>query len=160
MIIVNYSVRLPKVAVQEISATRPQMDCCGAGGTVGIWPVSYKLEEAGKLGIAADHTEPLLNQSRFSLWDNNHAPADFDEAYSKVGPRLAMNHDNAWNVLFTDGSVKTYNDGARNIKRFMATWWNSNGYNMYEEAAYKRTSIAWEDRQIWTPYFDTAYEQD
>jgi len=157
-VIVNYSMRFPKIAlIVNTSAQRPQ-----SASVVGaLYPMSYKLEELGALGIVADHTEPFLSQSRFQAGDNNWAP-DYPELYEKVTKYVAQNHDASWNVLFTDGSVKTYSDGAKNVIKAMCTFWKGATYNFPEEAAPKMAggNPGWEDYRIWTPYFDRAYQGD
>ena len=154
LVLSNYSMRFPKAAVKiNPKAIRPMPPhpklVPGA-----IFPTSYKLKEIGKLGIVADHTEPLLGQSRFQLGNNNWAP-DEEECLEKVPPYLVANHDAAWNILFPDGSVKTYSDESKKVQRAMCLWWKTALYNFAEESA--RKVMGWEDQHVWTPYFDAVY---
>jgi len=62
------------------------------------------------------------------------------------------NHDAAYNVLFTDGSVKTFSDAGKSLYKFFATYKaNSGGWN---------PTIAETQRVVWEQYFDSLYAQD
>ena len=62
------------------------------------------------------------------------------------------NHDSAYNVLFTDGSVKTFSDAGRSVYKFLVAQKLANGgANPTMEAMHNG---------IWETYFDALYAQD
>ena len=62
------------------------------------------------------------------------------------------NHDSAYNVLFTDGSVKTFSDAGKAIYKFFAiSKANAGGWNATMDATCKT---------VWKVYFDALYAQD
>ena len=63
------------------------------------------------------------------------------------------NHDKAYNVLFTDGSVKTYSDAAANIIKSEIAGYTVEGPNW-------RVPTAKSMIQYWDQYFDPLYSQD
>jgi len=74
----------------------------------------------------------------------------------------AYNHDSAYNVLFTDGSVKTYSDAGRALLNAYAnaiqenrTWYGDD----YQYICYP-PSLLQLDQKIWQVYFDSLYAQD
>ena len=77
------------------------------------------------------------------------------------------NHDRAYNVLFTDGSVKTFSDASQNVLR--AEWAHAiaNRYAsgasyfppyMFINSSYTTGYIL--DARVWSIYFDALYAQD
>jgi len=73
------------------------------------------------------------------------------------------NHDSSYNVLFTDGSVKTFGDGAHAVLDAYAqaiqdtsTGYGGGGYN----SIFYPPSLLQLDRKIWQVYFDPLYAQD
>jgi len=155
LIIINYSLRFPQDMLKPLTPTpkRPQ-DGLRPGS---FHTNSYKLSGFGGRGILADHTEPFLAMSRFQLGNNNWKPST-QECYEKITPMIIRNHDAAWNVLFADGSVKTYSDTSGAVRKAMALWWKSASYNFPEESV--RKSVAWEDKDVWAPYFDKAHSDE
>jgi len=151
----NYSVRFPKVAMTIASKNRPNPPH-GNIATHAIWPVAFKLEEIGSIGIVADMTEPWLTQRR--PWANAYTPTT-TERHEEGNKRFVQNHDSAWQILFTDGAVKTFNDGSRGVfKEFCDIWAVACPYNMEEESI--RKAQYEEDQKIFAAYFDTAYRGD
>jgi len=160
----NYSMRFPKAEMRiNAAANRPNPPhgnlVCGA-----IYPVGIKLDEVGKLGIVADLTEPFLTQNR--PWGNSTTPTDTQKG-DECRKRFVTNHDSAWQILFADGAVKTFNDGSKAVfKKYADMWGLACPYNFAEESLPKgvQTGVAWwsyfEDQSIFQPFFDTAYQQD
>ena len=68
----------------------------------------------------------------------------------------ASNHDNAYNVLFADGSVKTFSDAGLSLKKSILLFTASTvgGTYTYFPNASDRVTL------IWEPYFDALYAQD
>jgi len=73
-----------------------------------------------------------------------------------------MNHDNSYNVLFADGAVKSYNDGAGNLFRGWMKVWNhkSNNNGQYTHKMQGAGGTTDDDYHMWRPFLDTAYQQD
>ena len=68
------------------------------------------------------------------------------------------NHDSSYNVLFADGSVKTYSDAGKNlyktvVKAYLSAFGGSTQWNYYLGPYQK-------NRDIWAPIFDRLYAQD
>ena len=62
------------------------------------------------------------------------------------------NHDSSYNVLFTDGSVKTFSDAGKSMYKFFAKEKaNSGGF-------IPRMDVV--TREVWEQYFDKLYAQD
>jgi len=158
-VLVNYSVRLARIYTRYVSYT---------GNWTSILATSIKLEEIGSAGIVSDSVELWLGQSRPSLPD---PPTNY--TYQKAREYLVTNHDSAYNILFANGSVKTYNDGVGNVYKAVIYHW----YDMYFSptssstmCTYKRATPAGPgllsvtypviDKLLFVPYFDTAYQQD
>ena len=71
------------------------------------------------------------------------------------------NHDNAWNVLFADGSVKTFSDGGLNIKKTILSQYTSGAYASKSYAHYcDYMGIGGKHKYIYSIYFDPLYGQD
>ena len=104
----------------------------------------------------------LPNNPDWFLGMLNGSPSNNMAAYdTSMCRRFALtNHDGAWNVLFTDGSVKTFADPAGLILREI--WqngmvqhptipdWNSNQYTVQCNA----------EPGVWGVHFDSLYAQD
>jgi prepilin-type N-terminal cleavage/methylation domain-containing protein len=83
---------------------------------------------------------------------------------------LLQNHEHAWNVLFTDGSVKTFADQARSVSRDLIIFWTKEtdygaavyaGYNTGGLGDRQRgVSGMWLGKYVWPVYFDAMYTQD
>jgi len=74
-------------------------------------------------------------------------------------------------MLFFDGSVKTYSDGSQTLFRALVYCWDQSQESQGgHESFYLRDTLAnmpgghvattMLDRWAWTPYLDTAYQQD
>ena len=66
-------------------------------------------------------------------------------------PLYMQNHDHAYNVLFCDGSVKTFSDAAKNVVNVQARQVANWGWPYYP---------AHFTDSVWKIYFDPAYAQD
>jgi len=122
---------------------------------------SIFLGEWSSVGIVSNSVEWWLGQSRPTL---DTAP----ERYQLAQKYQITNHDSGYNILFTDGAVKTFNDGARSLFREMVDIWvdlmNAN-YGTYTGTSIPLSGTTgrlfpYTDVYIFTPYFDTAYQQD
>ena len=70
----------------------------------------------------------------------------------------SSNHDMAYNVLFTDGSVKTFSDAGLSIVKYwkMTALYPRFYWNAYTRGRLTETYLA----PIWENYFDPLYAQD
>jgi len=133
-------------------------------------PYAIKLEEAGKMAIVSDKLE-MFFPFRSTAWTNAGAPAAPAETNYKDAPHVFFsnmkhvqmtNHDASFNLLFTDGSVKTYSDGTSNILKPVAFESRKDSSNMMlrEAVVDWKSSIGALDLYVWTPYLDEAYQAD
>jgi len=146
--IVNYSIRFPKLAM-----------VFQTGSTA--LPVAFKLEEVGAIGVIADNFEMWIGLSNYNLFDNGWTVDPIPGRYPTFAERAITNHDNSYNVLFTDGAVKTYADGSHNVFKSLVDNIKVSPSNGGDESM--RSSLGVDeliDHWVWTPYIDTAYEQD
>jgi len=133
-----------------------------------IFP-SYKLEEAGATAMVADTIDWIGTDVPSPAGSSS--PKDRERLTSVKQNRLITNHDSSYNLLFSDGSVKTYGDGSNNVLMNLADCrylWNYNGWSGEATLSYGDSYSAtdpynWEyynpaDKMVWEPYFDTAYQ--
>jgi len=113
--------------------------------------LSYRLDRIEGKAVASDATHGGFwsygsNYSRNSWHVILNHPTQINYTY------FWSNHDAAYNVLFTDGSVKTFSDAGKSLYKFFATYKaNSGGWN---------PTIAETQRVVWEQYFDSLYAQD
>jgi len=142
------------------------------GGRTTTFPTAIKVEEVGKSGIVADTLEVFLGLETGEVLGFPTIPPP-PERYTKAENYVVRNHLNAWNILFADGSVKTYGDGSGALYRALVDRWAANGtailpsdnpsepMNKPVDLDGDGTCDTWElDAYIWTPYLDTAYGRD
>ena len=79
------------------------------------------------------------------VWD----PTNIPDAY------WAMNHDSAYNVLFSDGSVKTFSDSGKSLYKAFCTLITSNKADQYHHVNPNQRNT-----EIFGVYFDPLYAQD
>jgi len=162
MIQINYTLRNP---VRNLESTTLRLP--GSGTTyTGYKPNAAKIEQMGNIAIVSDSL--ALLEKRWRQWNTWGWAADTD--MEKILPDaksyLITNHDSSYNLLFTDGAVKTYNDGnsllLRNYcaqKRGYAT---QNMRSPTECGGTTGTSAVnpWSENVLWKPFLDTSYQQD
>ena len=68
-------------------------------------------------------------------------------------PYYWSNHDAAYNVLFSDGSVKTFSDAGRSIYKYFVTEKLAGTPGM-------KATVQDTHRAVWEQYFDPLYAQD
>jgi len=139
-----------------------------------IFQTGVKLEEVGSLAVVTDNLDQWLGYTRYHASNECVLPGATatsgnppDPAYYPQAANYAItNHDASYNVLFTDGSVKTYGDGGKSLFKslvdlFAWTYWPGDVACIKSVCAdndpQPRMSL---DDRIWTPYLDTAYSQD
>jgi len=130
-----------------------------ASGTPIFYPMAFRLERAGHKGIVSDSIDMFLGFYRGLYgWSSSETnPLNLADRYSKMARYQATNHDSSYNVLFTDGAVKTYSDGSKDM------------FHQLVDKLYIKPKINNEkqclrfdllDPWVWTPFLDTAYAQD
>ncbi|MFH0963741.1 MAG: DUF1559 domain-containing protein [Planctomycetota bacterium] len=136
-------------------------------------PARYYQEQMGKT-----FSDPPVAgiPPYYEAGGNRYNYNDYLEAM--VRGSMAGNHDHAYNVLFADGSVKTYGDAANNVGRGVASCLTNTSYGAScglkpfrdlgtpagGEGAIEpdtATPIGWAlEGYVWGIYFDSLYAQD
>jgi len=149
----NYSLRVMKVYTQVTSYSQNN-----------IIPAAIKKDEAGSRVIVSDNLEHWLG-SRRDPTGSDTLPggnvAGNRDNYSVLYKTMMTNHDSSYNVLFTDGAVKTYGDGGKSVFHAVCDIWarqstwsdNSTVYMSRRDAAHTL------DTDVFTALLDTAYQQ-
>ena len=149
------------------------------GYTYRIPDQSAKLARLGKRALLADNILAAFNQLGWKWasagWTTNggsgahYWPVDGyrDKIMSDMMQYGVYNHEASYNVLFADGAVKTYSDGAHNI---MWAYASEVEANYYIGGVYGMPGGGGVDgsqstpfgitKEIWEPYLDTAYQAD
>jgi len=128
-----------------------------------------KLERMGSIGIVSDNLG-LVERGRWSTWNSSGwlsggapNPAYRDQIMADIKKYLHTNHDSSYNVLFSDGAVKTYGDGSSNVLWAYAYVVATQGSQTDRPptATGGNEAIAnWMETKVWKPYLDSAYRQD
>jgi len=112
---------------------------------------SYKIENVSGKGIASDAIWGFFGRdySAYSNW----GPGAYyyyrtPDALKK--DEFNSNHDMAYNVLFSDGSVKTFSDGGMSLFKQLVTW------QCADDKRPRLRHIA----ELYELYFDPLYAQD
>jgi len=146
----NYDMRFKKGYVRK-SVT---------GSSNFISEAAIKKDEVGAVAIVSDFLESFWGTEARSGWTTD------PKRYLLMKQLQIANHDNSYNLLFTDGAVKTFSDGSQTVwKAYVdamvvgatsfATW--EVVHSKLWQPAFETTVL---DQYIWTPYFDGAYQQD
>ena len=151
---VNYSMRFLKQYTHKVNS--------GASEPVYLAPTAVKLEEAVSAGLVADNLEVLGQGYAYAAWLA--AP----ERYTAYKKYAVTNHDASYNVLFTDGAVKTWNDGGGGVWRALVDGWQYSAeawqsYDLCEDPGTPSGTGAVDgclDKFVWRAYLDSAYGQD
>ena len=116
----------------------------------GLGHNSYHIDRIQGKAVASDSIYGWFGRSNIANRNNG-----WQQGFRAVDPELlmesfVMNHDLSYNVLFTDGAVKTYGDA---------------GANMFKSYKLRQISIGWIPRLIdvaalYKDYFDPMYAQD
>ena len=154
-VLTNYDIRLHKLFHVQIAY--------GPAHWATTLPTAIQLEQVGQCAIVADTVETFLGASLIDAFGPVRVPAP--ERYYLAENYPVYNHMSAWNVLFADGSVKTFVDGSDNVYRAMVDRWIMNDPSGWpdspSEPLTRVVNGTWEmDCFVWTPYLDTVYKQD
>ena len=173
----------------------PTSPAAGSGGTVPLCGDAMDIDEYQGKAIASDRLfmapgNPARNyQEQMGLtWSD--PPASKMPPYAvgsgsnyncyldtMVMGSMAGNHDRAYNVLFADGSVKTFADPANNLGRAVgscltgASYAANSSFDPYRDLGSPAvgdiqldkttTLIGWGlESRVWRVYFDPLYAQD
>ena len=164
MVLMNYTIRWDKLGKID----------CPAYVNWNYIDNAVKLESFGAKGIIADNLLLRLdNKARdwYFVWGYNTkilAEANLDKLLNDMKRRVVTNHDNSYNVLFTDGSVKSFNDGGGSMFRdytLNVEWerWATTSGTSYERpwpAGVRSTALHAIEDYVWRGYLDGAYQQD
>jgi len=169
----NYTIRTLKGHYKTIKTDRPEHDQ-GNFGNLAPHDIAIKLAEAGNVGIVSDSIDPWFGWERVKeiyppytgVW-----PDGISEKYTFARKLARLNHDKSYNILFADGSVKTYtDDDGKLFNRLVDVWiCNNTGGGVMPSGGgadnnnetytnnYTPDGVMWADKFIFTPIFDTAY---
>jgi len=160
----NYSVRWDSRFSRFYQLSYP-----GRGGWYAL-PFAVRLDDYGAKALVADTIELALAISPEVILGI--PPPDPPERYFKGFHWIVRNHDGTWNVLFADGSVKTYSDSSANLYHALVDEWARNipswGDGESEPANTRMVDLDgdgsmddwFSNRTIWAAYLDTAYGGD
>jgi len=124
--------------------------------------LAIKKERIGKAGLYSDTIElwssVLVNG--YGQGGNTTGKEESDTGWKSYA---VTNHDHAWNILFADGAVKTYNDGSNDVFKMLIAincGWDSciAGSQSWTQRSPTSTRLASDD--VFISFFDTAYQQD
>jgi len=158
----NYTLRNP---VRKHQST-PYIPAGQGYGYTGYYPVAAKLEKSGAIAVVSDSL--ALLEKRWRQWYTNGwaVPDDIQLMVMDAKHYVITNHDNSYNLLFTDGAVKGYNDGAASMLRNYCAWKRGYGsQDMRSPTEWGGTTgtgavNAWSESVIWKPFLDDAYQAD
>jgi len=143
------------------------------------YPFASKIEQVGAIGLVADQLDLFLGIANPSPYDADklYVPGigtvtveltGTSDYYMTMKSQYVMtNHDSSYNVLFTDGAVKTFGDGSNAILHTVADWANVNTFSLYNNLG---GNMDWNrggtggisegvfDTRVFVPYLDTAYQ--
>jgi len=157
VIFTNYSVRVLEKHLEYMPTS------------VNGWlPTAIKKEQAGQKALLGDSIEFWLSSYKdpASTASNAQPPGDTEIEKAKYLMKYgAYNHDSSYNLLFSDGSVKTFSDGGKNAFNIIVHQWLAQFCEHYYSYIYmgynpSYPSAKGADRGIWSPYFDQAYRAD
>jgi len=114
---------------------------------------SYKLDEIQGMAVGSDAIWGFWQKwNIYFLWGVSPAQWARHDTWDKLRiDEMTSNHDMSYNVLFTDGSVKTYGDAGLSMVKQLA---------LYQIAAGGSRPTLMEIGQLYETYFDTLYAQD
>jgi len=137
-----------------------------------VMPTAVKLEEAGAIAILSDNLDmwvayyPPTAYPTFSgsMCSPVNGISNVEECVWEALKKNNTNHDHSYNVLFTDGAVKTYTDGAHSLFKSLikAAYSDTSQSNNKDEglfiANYHGSGMI--DVACFSAFLDSAYEAD
>jgi len=158
MVLGNYTMRLSRLG--DVTGRQPWYQLEHA----------VKLEQMGAKGLFADNLLLRLDKLAYNwrwvdgLTTKALAEAALPSLVVAMKDRIVTNHDSSYNILFPDGSVKTYGDGGGSLLRSYTINIEWKRWNDITGATYQRPMPGatgnYKDfeRAIWEAYLDTAYQ--
>jgi len=150
VVLSNYSVRVMEGHIRKSDTPADYL----AEATIKI------KQEPGR-GIVADTVDPWVFRRGYGSETET-----IEEAYKRLKDQEITNHDASYNILFPNGTVKTFSDGGKGVyrgliesaRKSMADW---NIWRIIPHWGHgSNPSTSMTDHYVWTPYFDGAYQQD
>jgi len=146
----NYSVRVMKGHIRKSNVPADYL----AEATI-------KIKEAPHRGIVADTVDPWVFRRGYGSDTET-----VEQAQQRLKDQEITNHDASYNILFPSGTVKTFSDGGKSVynalievARLSVYDWNV--WRIIPHWGYANNpSTSMTDHYVWTPYFDSAYQQD
>jgi len=139
-------------------------------------PAAIPIDQVGKVGLMSDSIDFWVGTDRATVFPSGIPAVSVPQRYDAPRKYIVTNHDNSWNILFADGSVKTYSDGSRLGYRAivdgwanLTSWLGVNAPDSWATAPVDYSSTASDTRLdtmssaekfVWIPLFDGAYQQD
>jgi len=136
-----------------------------------VMPTAIKIEEAGAIGVLSDNLDMWVSTYPPTRWNGGSSMCSLVnginsemECVMEALKKNNTNHDHSYNVLFTDGSVKSFADGAHSLfKRLIkATYSDASISNNKDEGLwihnYQTSGMI--DIACFGSFLDTAYAQD
>jgi len=128
-----------------------------------VLPTAIKLADAAKVGIVTDSLE--MERGFWRPWGKFPGPYVTDgevvgETYvERAREFMIANHEDAYNVLFGDGSVKTFEDFKENLFTAFCIVWNHkpNDNWRYTHLLQSNKGTTDDDFYLWTPLLDSVY---
>jgi len=130
-------------------------------GYIRTYPTAIQLERAGVMGIVADTLESTLGLDRYQVLGIPGVPEFYPPdpaSYVLAWHYYITNHDASYNVLFADGSVKTYGDSGHKIFKKMVDVWRGEG--PIDRYTFDNKYWAHLEKYFWKAYLETAYRAD
>ena len=114
---------------------------------------SYRLDEIQGMAVGSDAIWGFWQKwNIYFLWGVPSAQWAYHNTWDKLQlDEMTSNHDMAYNVLFTDGAVKTYSDAGLSMVKQLALYQISRGGGR---------PLIYEIGQLYETYFDQLYAQD
>jgi len=153
VVLLNYSVRVLNKNLDYMPTS-----------TNGWLPTSIKKEREGSIALLCDTFEMWQGSRRDPANETTGTPivpgSSTEEQARYLTKYLMTNHDASYNLLFGDGSVKTYADGGKSAYRSLVSIW-ANEFTEYQASGvymgYRPGYTRYADSHIWKAYFDGAY---
>ena len=146
----NYGNRCSIIGSYQVRPDTPQIT---------TWN-SHKLDDVAGRAVASDAILGFFPRGARLRIDPGSGYVEPNYVSTTRDPRISAwmdNHDSAYNVLFTDGSVKTFSDAALSLYKFVRVAMIRN-YN--NEPNYYNTYNLNDIKGAYELYFDPLYAQD
>ena len=115
---------------------------------------SYRLDDVAGQAVASDAVLGFFGRAASWRTDGLNYVTPSTSGLPLKQNMYYANHDNAFNVLFADGSVKTFSDAGLSIYKYILT-----GYLQWGATEGKSMTL-YQMSGIWDRYFDGLYAQD